>query len=232
MPTDVLHYAAGLALCFLGWTLVMYWLHRLSHVHHRYNLLWRLHTAHHRIPYLSRPPQSRWPTWPQYFGWLGTWRATLDVLVVMTLPLLLLAIWLPHYGVPLLVFHYLYEVFLSEYMLDHNPRVTGTPTRWFAWGDFHLHHHSHPRRNYGLLITLWDRVFRTADDPPRGAAMAKIAMMLERARRRALGPNPAELPEPLLPQPAAGSIGGSSSANDRGGCRVAPSVSGGDAAAP
>lgn len=173
----------GLLLTFLVWTLVMYWLHRWSHAHHRRNPLWWIHAAHHRIPYLSRPPDSKLPRWPQFLLWLGNWRASLDVLLVMTLPLVIIAFIAPQYGIPLLVFHYFYEIFFSEYLLDHNPRIHGRITHTFAWGDYHLHHHAHPRRNFGLMITLWDRVFGTAEDPPVGAAMRKVEQMLARQAR-------------------------------------------------
>jgi sterol desaturase/sphingolipid hydroxylase (fatty acid hydroxylase superfamily) len=181
---EMLSYAGGLFATFMVWTLLMYWMHRGSHLNHRRNPLWWVHTAHHRIPYLSRPPVSKLPTWPQFLWWLGSWRASMDVVLVMTLPLLLIALVVPQYGVPLLVFHYLYEVFFSEYLLDHNPRIRGAITRYFAWGDYHLHHHAHPRRNFGLLITFWDRVFGTADDPPVGAALRKVEQMLARQQRR------------------------------------------------
>jgi sterol desaturase/sphingolipid hydroxylase (fatty acid hydroxylase superfamily) len=185
-------YCAGFLATFLVWTLIMYGMHRLSHANHRRNPLWWIHTAHHRIPYLSRPPVSRLPVWPQFVLWLGNWRASLDVLISMTLPLVLIALLVPQYGVPLLVLHYFYEIFCSEYLLDHNPRIRGWITRVFAWGDYHLHHHAHPRRNFGLLITLWDRVFKTAEDPLEGAAMRKVEQMLarERSRQSALAQSP------------------------------------------
>lgn len=204
-PSAVIHWLAGLFVTFLVWTMAMYWLHRLSHAWHKRNPLWWVHTAHHRIPYLSRPPATRWPHWSQFLWWLGNWRASLDVVLVMTLPLVLIALVVPQWGVPLLVFHYLYEIFLSEHVLDHNPRVTGTLTRFFAWGDFHLHHHAHPRQNFGLLVTWWDRLFGTAFDPAPGAAMRKVEQMLARQRHLAAQrPLPAALIDEISSQPSPG----------------------------
>ena len=174
MPIQVgLSYLLGILLTFLVWTLCLYVMHRLSHIPHKYNPLWQLHRAHHRIPYLSTPSGSVWPQFGQFFLWLGNWRASLDVIVSMTLPAIALAIAVPKYGVPVLVLHYFYEIFLSEYALDHNPRIQGAVTRYWACGDYHLHHHAHPARNFGLMLTLWDRVFGSAFDPQPGAALAR-----------------------------------------------------------
>ena len=92
---------------------------------------------------------------------------------------------LPKAGRPLLAFHYIYEVFLSENQLDHNPKITGRVTRWFAWGDFHLQHHVHPKQNIGLMITLWDRLFGTANDPQPGMAWRRIEAHRDRLAERA-----------------------------------------------
>lgn len=171
---EVTGYLARLGAAFLLWTLAIYWLHRLSHMRARWNPLWRIHRAHHRHPYLRRYEPAGWPRAGQWFLWLGDWESSLDVIVQMTIPLLVIAwIW-PDVGVPLLVFHYLYELFLSESQLDHNPKITGRATRYFAWGDFHLHHHINPKHNYGLMITLWDRVFGSAHDPAPGSAWRRI----------------------------------------------------------
>jgi len=180
---QVLVYLAGLLASFGLWTFAIYWLHRFSHIHHRYNPLWWIHRAHHAEPYLRADSRPQWPKLGQYFFWLGGWRLSLDVVLVMTLPLLIIAWMQPQYGVPLLVFHYFYEVFLSESVLDHNPRITNRYTRWFAWGDFHLHHHVNLKRNFGLMCGFWDFLFATAEVPKAGASLARIQARLERLER-------------------------------------------------
>jgi sterol desaturase/sphingolipid hydroxylase (fatty acid hydroxylase superfamily) len=176
---EALRYCFELSLAFLIWTLVIYCMHRLAHISHRWNPLWQLHRAHHRNPYLSQLPESKWPKFGQWFLWLGNWRASLDVIVSMTLPLLIIAYFAPHVGLPLLVFHYFYELFFSEYGLDHNPNIQGKATRFFAWGEFHLYHHLTPKKNFGLLITLWDRLLGTAVDPAPGTAWTKIRNVMK-----------------------------------------------------
>ena len=184
MLSNILLYMLGLAGCFLLWTFVIYCLHRLSHIHHPANPLWRIHVAHHKIPYLHSEQRQRWPSLGQYFFWLGDWKTSLDVFLVMTVPLIIISIIWPQYGIPLLVFHYLYEVFLSESVLDHNPHVKGRITRWFAWGDFHLHHHIDMKSNYGLMITLWDRLFGTAHHTQPGAIENYIQRKQNRRQKR------------------------------------------------
>ncbi|MEM9304566.1 MAG: sterol desaturase family protein [Pseudomonadota bacterium] len=178
-------FAAGVFGCFLLWTFCMYWLHRWSHIAKPGNLLWKIHVAHHQIPYLSRATPDVRPTPGQFVFWLGGWRESLDVIVVMTLPLVLITLAFPQYGLPLLVFHYFYEVFLSEGLLDHNPRVKGPVTRYFAWGHFHLFHHINLKVNYGLIVTWWDHLFGTARHPAPDRIPAVIAARQRRSERLA-----------------------------------------------
>ena len=178
-------YLAKLGAAFLLWTFVIYWMHRFSHVRWRWNPLWKVHRAHHLHPYLRCYEPAGWPKVGQWFLWLGDWQSSLDVIVQMTIPLLVIAWFMPDVGLPLLAFHYIYEVFLSENQLDHNPKITGRVTRWFAWGDFHLQHHVHPKQNIGLMITLWDRLFGTANDPQPGMAWRRIEAHRDRLAERA-----------------------------------------------
>jgi sterol desaturase/sphingolipid hydroxylase (fatty acid hydroxylase superfamily) len=163
----ILTHIAGFAGTFLLWTLAIYWIHRLSHIHSRRNPLWRVHVAHHQINYLgSLDPIDPLPKYLKYLFWFGSWKTTLDVVMVLTLPLVAIACFVPQYGILLLILHYFYEVFLSEGTLDHNPRIKGPVTKVFAWGHYHLLHHKNLKVNYGLLITLWDVVFGTAKAAP------------------------------------------------------------------
>jgi sterol desaturase/sphingolipid hydroxylase (fatty acid hydroxylase superfamily) len=169
----------------LVWTFTSYWLHRISHISHSKNPLWHIHRAHHKIPYLGEPTGSIFPRIGQFFMWLGTWRTSLDVIIVLTIPAVIIAIVAPRYGIPILIFHYFYEVFCSEYALDHNPRIKGFVTKIFAWGDFHLYHHMSPKNNFGLIITFWDRVFGTSVDPKPGTSEKRQQQLLNTRAKRA-----------------------------------------------
>lgn len=144
---------------FLLWTFLVYWMHRAAHVRSKYNFLYKLHLSHHRINYLKE--ENRAFKWPQLFFYFGSFSASLDVLIMLTLPAFMTFAVFPQYGIYILAFHYIYEVFLSEGTLDHNPKIKGKVTRFFAWGEYHLSHHEKWNCNYGLTITFWDLVFGT-----------------------------------------------------------------------
>jgi sterol desaturase/sphingolipid hydroxylase (fatty acid hydroxylase superfamily) len=146
-------------LLFMIWTLLVYIVHRLAHIRHRFNFLYHLHLYHHKINYLSAENrQFRWYYILFYFG--GVYE-TLDVVCMLTIPALIVYSIFPVLGVYLLLLHYAYEVFLSEGTLDHNPEIRGKVTKVFAWGKYHLAHHKSWKYNYSLIITLWDWVFQT-----------------------------------------------------------------------
>jgi sterol desaturase/sphingolipid hydroxylase (fatty acid hydroxylase superfamily) len=100
--------------------------------------------------------------WHHFLLCFGSVSETLDIWFTLTLPLLVISLVLPVQGAALLVFHYLYEIFCSDSQLDHNPSLSGPLTRVFAWGEYHLRHHSNPSRNFGLILTFWDRMFASA----------------------------------------------------------------------
>lgn len=147
-----------LFLYFILWTLYSYTIHRIAHIPSKKNPLYKVHHVHHRVKY---DPAKSLPELSNYFFWFGSWYASLDVWITFTLPLVILVIIDPVPGIVLLVIHYLYEVFLSGNVIDHNPNIKGKITRIFAVGEYHLHHHKVYRKNYAFFITLWDHVFGT-----------------------------------------------------------------------
>ncbi len=147
-----------LLIVFLVWTFITYWLHRLAHVKNKFNILYRFHAAHHEVNYFKGGEKFSIAYLLFYFGDI---RVTADVLLTITLPLIVLTIFYPSQGLVLLAFHYLHEVFLSERLLDHNPKINGNITNYFAWGSYHLEHHRNLKHNYSAFITLWDKVFKT-----------------------------------------------------------------------
>lgn len=154
---------------FLLWTLYSYTIHVIAHSQMKYNFLKYFHIKHHAYNY----GDSKLPPWHDYFFWFGDIRTSMDVYITFTLPLIVLAIFEPLYGSLLLVFHYLYEVFLSRNVLDHNPKITGTITKLFPIGSFHLTHHHYARCNYSFFLTLWDFLFGTNDDKVLAEQRAK-----------------------------------------------------------
>jgi sterol desaturase/sphingolipid hydroxylase (fatty acid hydroxylase superfamily) len=156
----VILWVAKLLFLFLAWTGASYGIHRLAHIGHRWNLLFRIHMVHHSPDYLRRDGRFRWRYLLMCFDSIPE---SLDVFITLTLPLLVLAWIFPSQGVALLIFHYLYEITLSDELFDHNPSIAGSVTRWLACGQYHLEHHRRPSRHFGLIITFWDRVFASSD---------------------------------------------------------------------
>jgi sterol desaturase/sphingolipid hydroxylase (fatty acid hydroxylase superfamily) len=154
----VLAWSLQLLLGLVIWLGMAYGIHRLAHWSRPWNRLHLWHRAHHAPSYLEEPRRFRWHHALLCFGSVPE---TLDIWVTLTLPLLLVALLLPQQGALLLLFHYVYEILFSDQRLDHNPRIRGPLTRVFAWGQYHLHHHADPRRNFGLILTVWDHVFAT-----------------------------------------------------------------------
>lgn len=146
-------------LAVLAWTALGYAIHRLAHHSGEWNLLARLHRAHHAPAYLSTPRPLRCH---HLLFWFDTRAETMDVWITLTLPALLIAALLPAQGPALLALHYLYEILLSDGRFDHNPAIDGAITRVLACGTYHLEHHRQPQRHFGLILTLWDHIFRTA----------------------------------------------------------------------
>lgn len=158
----------------MAWSLCNYSIHRIGHYKSRFNPLFKIHLAHHKEKYPNG--NGLLPEWKNFFLWFGNWRSSLDIVITLILPALLIYILDPETGKWLLAFVYLYEVFCSENLLDHNPSIKGPVTQFMAWGDFHLMHHKYPRTNYGLYITLWDHVFDTRNNRMPAPFAAGIAL--------------------------------------------------------
>lgn len=148
---------------FLLWTLLVYFMHRLAHIRSKNNPLYYVHLAHHKINYFKE--DNRKFKWYYLFFYFGGILETLDVIVMLTVPALSVYLLFPSYGIYILLFHYLYEVFLSEGYLDHNPKINGKITNYFSWGTYHLIHHKTWTHNFSLIITLWDYMFVTQKKP-------------------------------------------------------------------
>ncbi|WP_254659860.1 sterol desaturase family protein [Paenibacillus sp. KS1] len=154
---------------FFLWTLYSYSVHRLAHIPHKKNFLYKIHIVHHRVKY----GDSNWPEFSNYFFWFGSFKASLDIWLTLTLPLIVLVFIDPVPGGILLGFHYVYEVFLAGKVVDHNPRIRGIITRWLSIGAYHLKHHDLYKCNYSFFITLWDHIFQTTDKKFLGVRGAK-----------------------------------------------------------
>lgn len=135
---------------FLAWTLMLYWIHRIGH---QIPAIRKIHLGHHRFIATNPPPQWHWSN---LFLFQDDWPSTVDVWVTEIIPTLIFcwitgAWWIA-------VFFYLWSALIQE-SIEHSPMFDRYP--WFTSGRWHLMHHSNGKCNYGIFITVWDRLFGT-----------------------------------------------------------------------
>ncbi len=139
---------ASIPLAIVGSDLTMYWLHRLLHTRH----LWRMHRWHHA---------------PGHMYWLAGARTSVaQGLLYGTVPLIFVALAVP----PVVTGVYALLTVVANHWMHANLRLR---CRWleavFVTPRFHHVHHSrdprHHDRNFGALLSVWDRLFGTYLDP-------------------------------------------------------------------
>lgn len=135
---------------FLAWTFMLYWIHRLGH---QIPVVRKIHMGHHRFIATNLPPKWHWTN---LFLFQDDWPSTVDVWVTEIIPTLIFcwitgAWWIA-------VFFYLWSALIQE-SIEHNPRFNFYP--WSTSGQWHLMHHSNGNCNYGIFITVWDKMFQT-----------------------------------------------------------------------
>ena len=146
---------------FLVWTFCEYATHRwLFHYNHTWNPFFKIHQFHHGLSLESLcAKENRFPK-PLYFLWFfDNVYETLEIVIGETIWALLIYLIDPEVGVPLLIFHYVYELLATDSLLEHNADLEAPIG--LAVGKFHLEHHAFPTCNYGFTIDLWDRLLGT-----------------------------------------------------------------------
>ena len=138
------------AIIFLLWTLLIYWMHRLAHALPAMN---RFHMDHHK-------PVSYTPItglhWKNAFLWFDTFESTADQWLTEVIPTILFAWFTGHWWIA--VFYYVWAAFIQE-AIEHNPKFDFYP--YITSGKWHLIHHEHPDKNYGVFLPIWDMMFGT-----------------------------------------------------------------------
>jgi len=135
-------------LYFLAWTLLLYVLHRLIHIT---PVLQKIHWDHHK--YINQHETS-WH-WSNLFLFNDTWISTLDLWISEVIPTIIFSWVTGQWWIA--IFYYAWAAFFQE-SLEHNKKVNWYP---FTSGQWHLIHHRHMNKNFGLFIPLWDRLFAT-----------------------------------------------------------------------
>jgi sterol desaturase/sphingolipid hydroxylase (fatty acid hydroxylase superfamily) len=134
---------------FLSWTLFLYWIHRAGH---KLPYVKSWHWDHHS--HILRYGSQGWH-WNNLFLFNDTWTSTLDLWITEVVPTIIFS-WITGQWW-IFVFYYLWAAILQE-SLEHNKEIN-FPI--LTSGQWHLIHHRHPNKNYGLFFPLWDIVFNT-----------------------------------------------------------------------
>lgn len=159
-----LYFTASIVLIILAHDAYFYWTHRLMHL----RALQRFHLIHHR---------SHAPT-----PWTGySFHPVEAVVVAGFIPLYLLVV--PTHPVVLAIFM-TFQVIANVFgHCGYEMMPTRVKTRrrlWFMGTvTFHDLHHSSPRGNFGLYLTVWDRVMATTH-PGYHAEEERVAALVNR----------------------------------------------------
>lgn len=136
---------------FFFWTLILYWLHRLSH---SLKFLKQYHLDHHRFIFKNGNTKSKWHV-NNLLLYNDSMHSTIDLWLTEVIPTFLFALITGHWWI--FVFYYVWAAFFQEF-LEHKKGLNLLP---FTFGDWHLVHHRNFNYNYGLFFPIWDIVFRT-----------------------------------------------------------------------
>lgn len=135
---------------FLFWTFLLYWIHRIGH---KIPFINKYHQDHHR--YINIHKGTTWK-WNNLFLYNDTWKSTADLWITEVIPTIILSAITGYWW--LFICYYLWAALLQE-ILEHNPKFDIYP--FMTSGKWHLMHHKKSRKNFGLFIPLWDKLFKT-----------------------------------------------------------------------
>lgn len=137
-------------LAFLGWTLMIYVMHVAMHY---VPVLKDIHWDHHK--YITDNDGTKW-SWNNLLLYNDTWLSTADLWITEVIPTLVFCWITGHWWIAL--FYYVWAAFVQE-QVEHNKKVNLYPL--LTTGRWHLVHHKHPNKNYGLFLPIWDKLFGT-----------------------------------------------------------------------
>lgn len=137
---------------FLLWTLVIYWVHRFTHM---FNIpfVTKMHWDHHKQVTNGNVKGLHWSN---LFLFNDTWKSTADLWLTEVIPTIIFCAITGQWWI--LISYYLWAALIQE-AVEHNPRFSIYP--FLTSGKWHLVHHKDSRANFGLFHPLWDWVFGT-----------------------------------------------------------------------
>ncbi len=134
---------------FFLWLLLLYIIHRAAHI---LPVIKKIHAHHHGV--INKSPPRKWH-WNNLFLFNDDWTSTVDLWISEVIPTILFSAITGHWWV--LMFYYIWAALIQE-SVEHNKSVNLYPLTCGRW---HMTHHSNPKKNYGLIFPLWDKIFRT-----------------------------------------------------------------------
>lgn len=139
---------------FLSWTLLLYWIHRISH---QVSVIKKYHIDHHQF-ILTQLKNNNEPTkwhWNNLFLFNDNWKSTIDLWLTEVIPTFIFSLITGQWWI--ILFYYFWAAFVQE-IIEHNPNVD-MPI--LTSGKWHLLHHTKGIKNYGLFVPIWDIIFKT-----------------------------------------------------------------------
>jgi len=135
---------------FLLWTFILYWIHRSVH---KIPVVRDYHWNHHNFINAEKHPNS-WQ-WNNLFLFNDNWPSTLDLWLTEVIPSFLFS-WITGQWW-IMGFYYVWAAFIQE-SIEHNPKIN---LPFLTSGKWHLLHHKHRNKNFGLFFPLWDKLFKS-----------------------------------------------------------------------
>ena len=137
-------------LLFFFWTFTIYWMHRLAHA---WSFMRGFHVDHHAQ---VTDKTIAGLNWKNAFLWFDTGESTVDQWLTEVIPTFIISAATGHWW--LLLFYYIWAAFIQE-AVEHNEKFNLYP--FITSGKWHLIHHEHPTKNYGVFFPIWDIIFET-----------------------------------------------------------------------
>jgi sterol desaturase/sphingolipid hydroxylase (fatty acid hydroxylase superfamily) len=134
---------------FLLWTLVLYWVHRITH---KIPYIKKWHFHHHAFIINNGSPGWHWSN---LFLFNDDWPSTIDLWITEVIPTLIFSLVTGQWWIS--AFYYVWAAFFQE-KFEHNKNIN---IPFVTSGCWHLYHHQQHTKNFGLFITVWDKLFRT-----------------------------------------------------------------------
>lgn len=156
-PSSWAQWLGGFFLVFVVFDFILYWVHRFSHG----RWLWPLHHWHHTT---------------QDLNWISGFRSSFLELLLFTLLYALIDHLAPQ-ALIYAVIYYLYSQFFLHWNVSWKwaflDKILVTP-------HFHRLHHVNEARfqnkNFGTVLTIWDHVFQTYEEPQQLQSQSSLAV--------------------------------------------------------